>query len=96
VRCLGARFPDGRVVWIVGRFVEVTPPRRLAYTWALEPADPDPGRREEQVTVSFEPCDEGTEVTVLRKRVATAALRDADAAGWDGCLDGLAAHLGMG
>lgn len=87
------RFPDGRIVWIVGRFVAIEPPHRLSYTWMLEPTEtPEP--REERVTVSFNRCGAGTEVTVQHERIESALLRDKHAAGWDGCLEGLAACLG--
>jgi uncharacterized protein YndB with AHSA1/START domain len=30
------KFPDGRVVWIVGELQIIEPPHRLTYTWQLK------------------------------------------------------------
>jgi uncharacterized protein YndB with AHSA1/START domain len=84
---LGNEPPDGTIVWIAGEFELVAPPHRLAYSWRIEPAPPT------RVTVRFEPRDGGTEVIVVHERIPSADIRDEHARGWDGCLDGLAAHL---
>lgn len=76
------RFPDGAVLWISGTFERVDPPRLLAYSWRVEPGP----RRDERVTVRFEPRGAGTEVIVIHDRIADAALRERHAVGWDGCL----------
>ena len=100
VRCTGAEvdarpggryrldhaLPDGRRVTIAGEFLTVDPPRALVFTWQI-----DPGPRE-QVTVRFEPHPDGTEVIIVHERIADARARDEHAAGWDGCLAGLATH----
>ncbi|TMQ07357.1 MAG: SRPBCC domain-containing protein [Deltaproteobacteria bacterium] len=82
---LGNQLPDGRVVWITGAFESIDPPHRLVYSWQIgdEP--------QSRVTVQFAPLGERTEVTVLHERIATPAMRDDHARGWDGCLDGLLA-----
>jgi uncharacterized protein YndB with AHSA1/START domain len=59
---------------------------KLVYSWQIgdEPVS--------RVTVRFAPCDgDRTEVTVLHERIASPAVRDDHARGWDGCLAGLAA-----
>lgn len=84
---IGNRFPDGKEVWIAGEFEEVSPPRRLVYTWAIGEPPPVP----ERVTVRFEPRGERTEVIVVHERILDEAARDGHIRGWDGCLDGLAA-----
>ena len=35
-----------------------------------------------------------TEVCIVHERIATPASREGHAAGWDGCLEGLAAYVG--
>ena len=78
------RFADGRVVWIAGTFERVEPPRRLDYSWRLEPDG-----AAERVSVRFEPRGGGTEIVVLHERIADAALRASHEAGWHACLAGL-------
>lgn len=83
------RFPDGRLVWIVGEFEQVVPPHRLVYTWRLEPAAET--AQESRVTVRFEARDEATEVIVVHERLVDAAYREHTEQGWHGCLARLAA-----
>jgi uncharacterized protein YndB with AHSA1/START domain len=81
--------PDGTQIVIGGAFLAVEPPRRLVYTWVVTPGDDEP----ELVTVCFDPLDAAiTEVVVTHERIASPRLRDSHQAGWDGCLDGLAAY----
>jgi len=86
------RFPDGRVVWIVGEFRQVLPPRELVYTWRLEP--PSAESDDTRVTVRFEPRGAATEVIVLHERFTSLAFRDSTQAGWRDCLQRLADYLG--
>jgi uncharacterized protein YndB with AHSA1/START domain len=82
---LGNELPDGRVVWITGRFEHIEPPRVLVYSWQIgeEPTS--------RVTVRFEPHEvDQTEVVVRHDRIASLAARDEHGLGWDGCLAGLA------
>ena len=86
------RFPDGRVVWIRGRFLTIERPYRLVYTWRV---DDDPTTSsEELVSVSFEPRPpDSTEVVVVHERIADDDRRRTHAVGWAGCLDGFVAFL---
>lgn len=88
---IGNTLADGNVVFIVGEFVAVEPPRRLVYTWSIEGEEAAPIER---VTVRFDPRGEETEVIVLHERITDAPTRDAHRAGWEGCLDGLVAIHG--
>lgn len=82
--------PDGTRIVIGGTFVAVEAPRRLIYTWTVTPGDGEP----ELVTVCFDPLGAAlTEVVVTHERIASPRLRDSHQAGWNGCLDGLAAYL---
>jgi hypothetical protein len=60
-------------------------PVALVYSWIIEPA------AAERVSVRFEEDGGVTEVVLVHERIADSASRDQQAAGWDGCLDGLAA-----
>jgi uncharacterized protein YndB with AHSA1/START domain len=80
------RFPDGRILWIMGEFESIERPRQLVYTWRLESAPGPP----ERVTVIFEPRASDTEVVVTHERIPSDAIRDMHEQGWLGCLNGLA------
>lgn len=83
------KLEDGTVLWISGEFLEIRQPELLAYTWLLEGSEP----LEERVTIRFNACDGGTELTVQHDRIPNQALRDQHTAGWQGCLDGLTSLL---
>ena len=82
------RLPDGRVLWISGRFEQIEPPFLLVYTWHVEPQETP-----ERVTVRFEPGHEGTDVLVLHERIADEPTRDLHERGWNECLSGLEAFI---
>lgn len=84
------RMPDGSVIWILGEFERIERPRRLVYTWRVEPAPESASA--ERVTVRFEPRDGATEVIVVHELIPDAATRDRHHAGWEGCLDKLSAY----
>jgi uncharacterized protein YndB with AHSA1/START domain len=88
---IGNQFPDKKVLWIVGEFEVVEPPRRLTYTWRLEGIS----AASERVSVLFEARGETTEVIVTHERIPNKALRDQHQDGWQGCLDGLDKYLRM-
>lgn len=81
---------DGSTVVISGQFTFIDAPRQLAYTWQVRPGP----ARSELVTVTFDACDGGTEVTVEHVQIPDEHSRTGHAAGWATCLDRLAAHLG--
>jgi uncharacterized protein YndB with AHSA1/START domain len=82
--------PNGETVDIVGEFQLVDRPRKLIYTWQIGSSDNEP----ELVTVLFTARGAETEVCIVHERIATPASREGHAAGWAGCLDGLAAYVG--
>jgi uncharacterized protein YndB with AHSA1/START domain len=86
---IGNQHPDQKLLWIVGEFEVVEPPRRLTYTWRLEGIS----ETAERVTVRFEAQGEATEVIVTHERIPSRELRDQHQHGWQGCLDGLAEYL---
>ncbi len=93
---VGGRYVlEGRVggkPWrIEGRYLEVTPPARLAYTWNWDhdPALGDPEGRDTLVTVDFEEQGPETRLVVTHERLATERARADHGHGWIGCLDRL-------
>lgn len=83
------QFPDGKVLWISGTFEEITPPKKLVYSWSVESDSP----QSERVTVRFEPINEKTEVIIFHEQIETEEIRDRHEEGWCGCMDGLLEYL---
>jgi uncharacterized protein YndB with AHSA1/START domain len=82
------QFADGRLLWISGEFELIERPRRLAYTWRLEPS----AGPAERVIVTLAAHGAGTRVVVTHQRIANAQLRQQHAQGWRGCLRRLARY----
>jgi uncharacterized protein YndB with AHSA1/START domain len=83
--------PDGSTMWIVGTFSRVDAPNALSYTWAIEPITSETDFS--QVEVTFSGVSEGTLVSIVHTRIATAEARETNLFGWNGCLEGLSALL---
>lgn len=82
--------PDGTTTWISGIFEVIERPRRLVYTWAVEPPGQGPSDGDASVVeVEFHPIDGGTRVTVNQTRIPDVGSRQLFEVGWNGCLDGL-------
>jgi uncharacterized protein YndB with AHSA1/START domain len=75
---------------VVGEYVEVNPPERLAYTWTWE-GEPEEMRGSERtlVTVDFVESGNGTEVVLTHGGFADGQIRDLHGEGWAGCLANL-------
>jgi uncharacterized protein YndB with AHSA1/START domain len=87
--------PDGRVVWIVGEFREVVDGERLVYSWHME-TDGVATSDDSTVTVEFIAEGDGTKLRIVHERLVDEAVRNEHAMGWEGCLDGLVAHVARG
>jgi uncharacterized protein YndB with AHSA1/START domain len=83
--------PDGELFHLRGKFREIEPPHRLAYTFEWE--EPDPDDRETLVTLTFEPVPAGTRVQLDQGVFATEARYALHEAGWRETLDRLEASL---
>ena len=77
--------PDGVVFHICGTFRAVEPPHRLTYTFNYE--EPDPDDQETLVTLTFEPTDGGTRVTLDQGPFKTAARLGLHRDGWTETLE---------
>ena len=80
------QLPDGNILWITGEFEVIEAPRKLVYTWRIEPET----ESLERVTVQFEESGGDTEVIVTHERIASEEMRKRHEQGWFGCLAGLA------
>ena len=81
----------GKAWRIEGRYVEVTPPSKLVYTWSWDNDKSlgDPVGRDTLVTVEFRERGAETELVVTHERLATERARAEHDSGWIGCLDRL-------
>jgi uncharacterized protein YndB with AHSA1/START domain len=84
----------GAVHAVVGEYLEVRRPERLAYTWTWE-GDPEEmaGSAQTLVTVDFHEDGSGTEVVLVHSGFASEHARDQHGDGWTGCLDNLARRV---
>lgn len=87
---IGNQLPDGHILWICGRFLEIDAPHRLAYSWATSAEKSDgSGEPDEYVAIRFDRHPDGTEVVISHRRIADRKSRDQHEIGWRGCLEGL-------
>jgi uncharacterized protein YndB with AHSA1/START domain len=79
--------PEGDSFHLTGEFREVDPPKRLAYTFVWEPADPDDV--ETLAALSFRNVDGSTEVQFTQGPFKTEARRALHRDGWGDSFDKL-------
>ena len=84
------RAPDGAVLYVVGTYVEVDPPERLAFTWVFEGVD----RTDTLVTVALNESGGDTDVILTHERLTTEVSRALVEYGWPRVLARLAKLLG--
>ncbi|MDH3713021.1 MAG: SRPBCC domain-containing protein [Gammaproteobacteria bacterium] len=85
------RNQDGSEFFVSGKYLELTPPSRLAFSWAWT-NDGERGH-ETTVTVEFNKKNNGTELTLTQELFETNDARDLHNEGWSSSLDCLAEHL---
>jgi uncharacterized protein YndB with AHSA1/START domain len=83
--------PEGDAFHLRGKYSEVDPPRRLAYTFEWE--EPDPDDQETVVTLSFLDDREGTKLVLDQGPFATEARHALHEAGWTETLERLERFL---
>jgi uncharacterized protein YndB with AHSA1/START domain len=74
--------PDGEEHDVSGVYREVTPNRKLVFTWAWK-STPE---RESLVSVELRAAGSGTELTLRHEQFVDDAARDRHQHGWDGCI----------
>jgi len=81
---------------LVGKVVEVAPPRRLVITWAL-PADENRAERHSRVTFEIEPYREVTRLTVVHDQLEPGSdMHTGIVDGWPKVLSSLKSLLESG
>lgn len=86
------RSAEGAEYWVQGTFREIVVSEQLVFSWAWEDDDGKPDH-ETQVTVTFEDVGGKTLMTFRQAVFESVESRDSHEAGWDECLDRLAAWL---
>ena len=75
---------DGDKVGMKGHVVELIPNEKLVFTFLDK--DSDDQTQESLVTISLKPVSDGTELTLIHSKLASADLKSNVSSGWDGCL----------
>jgi uncharacterized protein YndB with AHSA1/START domain len=86
--------PEGELFHLVGEYLEVQAPSRLAYTFRWEPPDPDD--RETVARLALHGRNGATEVALTQGPFATEERRKLHQAGWIDTFARLARHLAPG
>ena len=85
---LGMKAPGDNPILIVGgKYREITPDKRLVFTWRWE--TPNLSEPETLVTVEFFERDNKTEIRLKHELFTDDASRDKHGDGWAGCFDNL-------
>jgi uncharacterized protein YndB with AHSA1/START domain len=79
--------PEGELFYLVGEFLEVDAPTKVAYTFRWE--DPDPEDQETVVTLSLREAGASTELTFTQGTFLTERRRALHDEGWTNGLDRL-------
>jgi uncharacterized protein YndB with AHSA1/START domain len=87
--------PGGQRMVVGGRYSVIEPPRRLVFSWVIEPPDEHAGI-DSEVTVSLTPREAGTELLIRHLKFGRADADLRHAQGWQGALDLLEAGLKEG
>ena len=83
--------PEGDRYYVSGRYVEIAPPARLAFTWAWT-TDGVKGH-ETVVTLDFIGQDGGTQMRFRQALFAEPEHRDHHEKGWTSAFEGFAAYI---
>ncbi len=81
---------EGKAHIVAGTYQEVSPPKRLVFTWKWET---EPQHGESLVTIEFLDRGGKTEVILTHEKFPSETARDEHNKGWTGCLDRLGKFL---
>jgi uncharacterized protein YndB with AHSA1/START domain len=85
--------PEGELFHLVGEYVEVRPPSRLAYAFRWEPPDPDDREAVARIALRERASQPRSKLTQGPFATDGATRRDLHEAGWTDTLARLARHL---
>ena len=79
---------EGEEMSVFGEYLELTPGRRIAFTWKWDDDD-DWKTHDSIVTIEFSDRDGGTEVRLIHEKLPSGASRDRHNEGWNSVVDKL-------
>ncbi len=80
--------PEGEEMSVFGEYLELTPGRRIAFTWKWDD-DENWKAHDSVVTVELSDRDGGTEVRLIHEKLPSEASRDRHNEGWNSVLNRL-------
>ena len=80
--------PGAQVMHVHGSFREIVPPKRLTFSWIIEPPDEHAGI-DSEVRVSIDAVSGGTVLTIMHERLDQPGAAQRHAEGWARALDRL-------
>jgi uncharacterized protein YndB with AHSA1/START domain len=84
--------PDGSTVVVGGIYRTIEPPRKIVFSWIIEPPDEHAGI-ESEVTVTIAPSGAGTSLVIRHAKLTRTDAEARHAEGWRGALDQLVTIL---
>lgn len=80
--------PTGQIMTVGGAYRAIEPPRRIVFSWNIEPPDEHAGLQSE-VAVTITPHAAGCELHILHTQLQPAGALERHRGGWNGALDRL-------
>lgn len=80
--------PEAPTVIVAGSYSVITPPSRIAFSWAIQLPDEHAGI-ESEVSVAITPHGTGSELVVRHEKLGRTDAIERHAAGWRGAVDQL-------
>lgn len=88
--------PDGNRIRHFGRYVEISKPHKLVFTWMLEdqPCNGSEGLcAETLVSIEFKGIEQTTQITLTHERLPNQEAYDGHEFGWNSSFDSLTRYL---
>lgn len=82
------RMPGGQTMTVHGAFQTIEPPRRIVFSWDIEPPDEHAGLSS-VVSITISPAGQGSELLVRHAQLTRAGAPERHDQGWRGALDRL-------
>ena len=85
-------FPEDQTVIVGGAYRAIEAPRRIVFSWIIEPPDEHAGI-ESEVTATITPRDGGAELFIRHEKLGRSDAVHRHAHGWQGTLEALSRLL---